>query len=209
VLDRATGEFLSGKPYTKVTWTSGLDAKGRPQNQVTPTAEGLVVYPHLAGGTNWYSPSYSPRTGLFYVSTWQDGHATFAKGPVEFVEGRPFIGTFPTGTTLSINGTQVNRRMPVEGHGAILALDPKTGEKRWEFTMSDITDAGVLSTASDLVFSGGREGFFFALDAKTGALLWKAPVAGIVQAAPMSYAIRGRQYIAIAAGNSLYAYALR
>ncbi len=209
VLDRTTGEFLSGKPYTKVTWTSGLDAKGRPQHQVTPTPEGLVVYPHLAGGTNWYSPSYSPRTGLFYVSTWQDGHATFTKGPAEYVEGRAFIGTFPTGTTLSINGTQVNRRMQGEGHGALLALDPRTGEKKWEFTMSDITDAGVLSTASDLVFSGGREGFFYALDAKTGALLWKAPVGGIVQAAPMSFAIRGRQYVAIAAGNSLYAYALK
>jgi len=61
----------------------------------------------------------------------------------------------------------------------------------------------------DVLFSGGREGFFFALDAKSGALLWKAPVAGIVQAAPMSYAVRGRQYVAIAAGNSLYSYALR
>jgi len=209
VLDRATGEFLSGKPFTKVTWTSGLDAKGRPGHQVTPTADGLVVYPHLAGGTNWYSPSYSPRTGLFYVPTWQDTHATFTKAPVEYVEGRSFIGAFPTGTTLSINGTQVNRRMPNEGHGAIVALDPTTGGKKWEFTMSDITDAGVLTTASDVLFSGGREGFFFALDARTGALLWKAPVGGIVQAAPMSYAIGGRQYVAIAAGNSLYAYALK
>jgi alcohol dehydrogenase (cytochrome c) len=59
------------------------------------------------------------------------------------------------------------------------------------------------------LFSGGREGFFYALDARTGQLLWKAPVAGIVQAAPMSYGINGRQYIAIAAGNSLYAYTLR
>jgi glucose dehydrogenase len=75
--------------------------------------------------------------------------------------------------------------------------------------MNDITDAGVLSTASDVLFSGGREGFFFALDAKTGALLWKAPVAGIVQAAPMSYSIGSRQYVAIAAGNSLYAFALK
>ena len=74
--------------------------------------------------------------------------------------------------------------------------------------MADVTDAGILTTASDLLFSGGREGFFYALDARTGQLLWKAPVAGIVQAAPMSYAINGRQYVAIAAGNSLYAYTL-
>ncbi len=209
VLDRATGEFLSGKPFTKVTWTTGLDAHGRPQHVVTPTLEGLVVYPHLAGGTNWYSPSFSPRTGLFYVPAWMDGHATFAKRPAEYVEGRSFLGAFPTGTELSINGTQVNRRLPAEGHGAVLALDPKTGEKKWEFTMTDITDAGVLTTASDLLFSGGREGFFYALDARTGALLWKGAVAGIVQAAPMSYLAGGHQYVAIAAGNSLYGFALK
>ena len=209
VLDRATGEFLSGRPFTKVTWTSGLDSKGRPQDVVRPTADGTVVYPHFAGATNWYSPSYSPRTGLFYVPAWMDSFATFARRPAEYVEGRAFLGAFPTGTTLSINGTQVNRRLPSEGTGAILALDPGTGDTRWTFPMRDVTDAGVLTTASDLLFSGGREGFFFALDARTGELLWKGAVAGIVQAAPMSYAIDGRQYIAVAAGNTLYGYALR
>ena len=209
VLDRATGEFLSGKPFAKVTWTTGLDAKGRPQNVVKPTPEGTAVFPHLAGATNWYSPSYSPRTGLFYVPTWQDSSATFARRPAEYVEGRTFMGAFPTGNELSINGTQINRRLPSGGHGAVLALDPRTGEKKWEFTMADVTDAGILTTASDLLFSGGREGFFYALDARTGQLLWKAPVAGIVQAAPMSYSVNGRQYVAIAAGNSLYAFTLR
>jgi len=209
VLDRVSGEFLSGKPFAKVTWTTGLDAKGRPQNVVNTTADGTRVYPHLAGATNWYSPSYSPRTGLFYVPSWQDGSAIFANRPAEYVEGRSFLGTFPVGTELSINGTQSNRRLPSGGHGAVLALDPTTGEKKWEFTMSDVTDAGILTTGSDLLFSGGREGFFYALDARTGQLLWKAPVAGIIQAAPMSFGINGRQYVAIAAGNTLYAYTLR
>jgi outer membrane protein assembly factor BamB len=138
-----------------------------------------------------------------------DGSSVYARRPAEYVEGRAFLGAFPTGTALSINGTQVNRRRPDEGYGAVLALDAKTGQKKWEFKMTDVTDAGVLTTASDLLFSGGREGAFYALDARTGALLWKAPVAGIVQAAPMTYAVNGRQYVAIAAGNSLYAYALR
>jgi alcohol dehydrogenase (cytochrome c) len=209
VLDRTSGEFLSGKTFTKVTWTSGLDAKGRPQNMVKTTPEGLQVYPHFAGATNWYSPSYSPRTGLFYFSAWMDSSAFFTLRPAEYVEGRAFLGAFPTGTSLSINGTQVNRRLPNEGTGAVLAYDPRTGERKWAFAMSDITDAGVLTTASDLLFSGGREGFFYALDARTGALLWKSAVGGIVQAAPMTYAVNGRQYVAIAAGNSLYAYALR
>jgi alcohol dehydrogenase (cytochrome c) len=209
VLDRVTGEFLSGKPFTRVTWTSGLDAKGRPMNQVSPTAAGTRVYPHLAGGTNWYSPSYSPRTGLLYVPAWMDTSANFIKGPAEYVEGRPFIGTFPNGSTLTIIGNAINRRLPEEGYGAIIALDPRTGERAWMFKMDDVTDAGVLSTATDLVFSGGREGFFFALDAKTGQPLWKANVGGFVQAGPMSYAIGTKQYIAIAAGHSLFTYALR
>jgi alcohol dehydrogenase (cytochrome c) len=209
VLDRVTGEFLSGKPFTKATWNSGLDAKGRPINQVTPTKEGLVVFPHLAGGTNWYSPSYSPRTGLLYVPAWMDTSATFIKGPADYVEGRAFIGTFPNGGTLTIQGTAINRRLPVEGYGAVLALDPKTGERKWMFKMDDVTDAGVLTTATDLLFSGGREGFFFALDARTGTPLWKANVGGFVQAAPMSYAIGQKQYVAISAGHSLFVYALR
>ena len=173
-----------------------------------PTLEGTVVFPHLGGATNWYSPSFSPRTGLFYVPAWINSSATFARRPAEYVEGRAFLGAFPTGTELSINGTQINRRLPEEGTGAVVALDPRTGEMKWEVAMSDITDAGVLTTASDLLFSGGREGFFYALDARTGTLLWKGAVGGIVQAAPMSYGIGGRQYVAIAAGNSLYGYAL-
>ncbi len=209
VLDRSTGEFLSGKPFTKTTWTNGLDSKGRPQNMIIPSAEGVLISPHFAGATNWYSPSYSPRTGLFYVPAWMETSATFVKRPIDYVEGLAFLGAFPIGPAIGINGTQINRRLPEDGYGAVLALDPRTGQRKWEFKMSDVTDAGVLSTASDLVFSGGREGFFYALDARTGALLWKGAVAGIVQAAPMSYAVNGRQYVAIAAGNSLYAYALR
>ena len=209
VLDRATGEFLSGKPFTKATWTSGLDAKGRPQNVVRPTAEGTTVYPHFAGATNWYSPSYHPGTGLFYFPAWMNSSSTFARRPADYVEGRAFLGAFPTGTTLSINGTQVNRRLPAEGTGAIIAVDPRTATEKWTFRMNDVTDAGVLTTASDLLFSGGREGFVFALNARTGALLWKGAVAGIVQAAPMTYTVAGRQYVAIAAGNTLYGYALR
>ena len=74
--------------------------------------------------------------------------------------------------------------------------------------MSDITWGGTLVTAGDLVFSGGREGYFLALDAKTGALLWKASVGGQINAGAMSYAVNGKQYVAIAAGNALFAYSL-
>src|SRR5262245_43897641 len=79
----------------------------------------------------------------------------------------------------------------------------------WEFKMNDITWAGVLSTAGDVVFSGGREGYFFALDGRNGNLLWKVPLGGQVNSGPMSYAVNGRQYIAVAAGTSLFTFALR
>jgi alcohol dehydrogenase (cytochrome c) len=102
-----------------------------------------------------------------------------------------------------------NLRTEDEGYGAILAIDPLTGGRKWEYKMVDFTDAGVLTTASDLLFSGGREGFFYALDARTGALLWRFTVGGQVQSGPMTYSVGGRQYVAVTAGSSLFAFALR
>ena len=104
---------------------------------------------------------------------------------------------------------QVNNRKEEDGHGAVRAIDPQTGERKWEFKMTDVTDAGILTTASDLLFTGGREGYFFALDARTGALLWKVNVGGGVASGPISYAVGGRQYVAVAAGAAVFAYALR
>jgi outer membrane protein assembly factor BamB len=95
------------------------------------------------------------------------------------------------------------------GHGEVMAIDPKTGEKKWTFKMHDVTDGGLLTTASDLLFAGGREGYFYAFDARNGSVLWKASTGGQVSAAPMTYEIDGKQYIAIAAGHSLFVYALR
>jgi alcohol dehydrogenase (cytochrome c) len=179
-------------------------------NVASPTAEGTLIYPGNQGGTNWYSPSYSPRTGFFYIPSWMDTFSTYIKRPVDFIEGQRFTGALPLMSVRMVQpGPMVNRRLPEEGYGAVQAFDPRTGEKKWEFKMSDVTDSGVLSTASDLVFSGGREGYFFVLDANTGALLWRASVGGVVSAGPMSYAVGGRQHVAIAAGSSLFVYALR
>ena len=102
-----------------------------------------------------------------------------------------------------------NLKKDEDGFGVVRAIDPKTLEKRWEFKMNDITWGGVLTTQSDLVFSGGKEGYFFALDARTGSLLWKASLGGQINSGPMSYAVNGRQYVTVAAGNALFAYALR
>ena len=104
---------------------------------------------------------------------------------------------------------QPNLKTEEEGYGVVRAFDPKTGSKKWEFKMNDITWAGVLSTGSDLIFSGGREGYFYALDARTGALLWKIPLGGQVNSAPQTFSANGRQYVTVAAGNALFAFALK
>jgi outer membrane protein assembly factor BamB len=169
------------------------------------------VYPNNQGATNWYSPSYSPRTGLFYIPSWMDTSSTYTKGPAEYRPGNQYVGRFPTMPVppLRTGPGAVNQRLPEEAWGAIQAFDPKSGELKWQFKMSDVTDSGVLATASDLVFAGGREGYFFALDARTGGLLWKSSVGGQVSAAPITYGVAGRQYVAIAAGSALFVYALR
>jgi alcohol dehydrogenase (cytochrome c) len=213
VLDRTNGQFLKATPFTKVNWVNGWDAKGKPNRVLSPTPEGTLVYPNNQGATNWYSPSFSPRTGLFYIPTWADTYSVYRKTPgkdsVPFTEGQFFAGTFPTMTLPPMVGAATNTRLPQEGYGTIQAVDPKTGERRWEFRMNDVTDSGILSTATDLVFAGGREGYFFALDAKTGTILWKSMVGGQVASGPMSYAVNGRQYVAVSAGNNLFVYALR
>ena len=98
--------------------------------------------------------------------------------------------------------------MMEESYGAVRAIDPKTGDRKWEFKMNGVTQSGVLSTASGLVFTGSRDGSFFALDATTGAELWRATVGGPVNSSPMTYSVGGKQYIAIAAGSALFAFAL-
>ena len=102
-----------------------------------------------------------------------------------------------------------NYRTDAEGYGIIRAFDPRTGEKKWEYKMGDTTWAGVLTTAGDVLFSGGREGYFYALNARTGELLWKIPLGGQINSGAMSYSVNGKQYVAVAAGTSLFSFALR
>jgi len=210
VIDRTSGEFLQGKPFAKVNWLTGFDEKGRPMRAPgkAPSTEGTLIFPGNQGATNYYSPSYSPRTGLFYIPTWENTSSIYFKSPVEYVEGRQYTGTFPR-MTVSFRGNVQNQLTEDEGYGAVHAMDPKTGERKWEFKMADVTESGILTTASDVLFIGGREGNFFALNARNGSLLWKAALGGNIASGPISYSVNGRQYIAVAGGNSLFVFALR
>ena len=197
-LDRETGEFLLGKPFAEQTWAEGLDSDGRPIRRpgTSPSQEGTLVAPIAGGGTNWWSPAYSPRTGLLYVDSF-DGSALFFAREEQYVEGDNFTG----------GGTETP--LPIDNYQSyIRAIDPTTGNVDWEFPITPRSRAGVLATAGDLVFSADVDGYFFALDAETGAPLWRISLGGPVNAQPMSYAVDGQQFVTMAVGNVVYTFGL-
>ena len=197
-LDRETGEFLLGKPFAEQTWAEGLDSDGRPIRRpgTSPSQEGTLVAPIAGGGTNWWSPAYSPRTGLLYVDSF-DGSALFFAREEQYVEGDNFTG----------GGTETP--LPIDNYQSyIRAIDPTTGNVDWEFPITPRSRAGVLATAGDLVFTADVDGYFFALDAETGAPLWRISLGGPVNAQPMSYAVDGQQFVTMAVGNVVYTFGL-
>lgn len=200
VLDRLTGEFLMGEPFVKkITWASGIDAKGRPKllpNQ-EPTVSGTKTCPDVAGATNWMSTAFNPGTGLYYVMA-RESCAIFTKSSAWWEPGKSFYG----------GGA---RRAPGEVTEKYLrALDLQTGKVRWE--VKQIGDGGgwggLLSTASGLVFYCDDSGAFAALDAASGKPLWSFHTGQTWRASPMTYTVDGKQYLAVAAGSNVIAFAL-
>src|SRR5436190_392124 len=203
MLDRTNGRFFSATSFIKTNWLTGFDEKGRPTRApgILPTAEGTLVYPGNQGGTNWYNPSFSPATGLFYIPAWENSSSIYRKGedPPEFEDGKSFTGTGPGRT----NATD-------DVFSSIIAMDPKTRQRKWTFRMAaPSTEGGVLTTASNVLFAGGRNGQFIALDARDGKLLWETNLGPSVSAGPMSYMVNGKQYVSVQCGTSLYTFALR
>jgi alcohol dehydrogenase (cytochrome c) len=137
LLDRATGEFLLGTPFAKQTWAKGLDDRGRPilLADTSPSLAGTMVYPGLHGGTNWFSPSYSVQTGLFYVAAREEA-TSFYLGVPEYHPG----SFFSAGGYRGIPG--------LEPWGAVRALDLATGKQVWEFPLHSPPWSGLLATAA-------------------------------------------------------------
>jgi len=201
VLDRVTGKFIAGQPFVKETWAKGLDANGRPipaPNQEPTLGAGTLVYPSITGGVDWTSPSYSPVTGLFYVSVHETG-AYFIKGTGKIEPGPP-KGIVGGGGIRALAGEQ--------SYGAIRALEATTGKRQWQFKLLAPAWVPVLSTAGGLVFSGTDEGNFFALDASTGKPLWQFYMGHAARSNPISYEVDGKQYVFETAGNDYIAFTL-
>lgn len=201
VLDRVTGEFLLGKPFLKkLNWASGLDAKGRPILSQLPEQPGGGVYvcPGFQGGANWYSTSFNPETGLYYFQALERCNI-FNKRHAEWQAGKGYMG-----------GTA--RPAPGEGFvKSVRALNIQTGEIAWDLPQGPApatASAGLLSTATGLVFFGENAGSFMAADAMSGRPLWEFPTNQIFRASPMTYMFDNKQFVAIATGQGILAFAL-
>jgi alcohol dehydrogenase (cytochrome c) len=196
LLDARTGKFLLAKAFAKQTWADEIDNNGRPvvNPSARPTTQGATVYPGVGGATNWWSPSYSPATGLLYVAALDQG-GVFHEGHTDYHTGELFLGG-------SFEYYENSRP-----EGAVRALDAMTGEIKWEYHnfVSDVS--GLLSTAGGVVF-GSQDGTFLALDANTGREVWRVGTGGRVRAAPISFVNGGKQMVTIAAGHDILTFAL-
>jgi alcohol dehydrogenase (cytochrome c) len=199
VLDRTDGKFLRATPFLeKLTWATGIDASGRPVlSGLIPTKEGTHICPGIVGATNWFSPSYNPNTGLFYVMALENCNLYFSN-PKPFTEGETFYGT----------GT----KHPVgeDSKKVLLALSPSDGKKVWQYPQAGRGNSwgGTLTTAGGLVFFADDAESFEAVDAETGRPLWHFNTGQSFSASPMTYAVNGIQYVAIAAGSDVFSFAL-
>jgi alcohol dehydrogenase (cytochrome c) len=194
-LDRVTGEFLQAKPFVKITWATGVDAKGRPieVEGTAPSPKGSTACPDLYGGTNFMSPSLDATTGFFLVTA-RETCMIFVSRKDEYQVGRMWMGgsVKPTG----------------ERSGALRAIDPMTGERKWEFPYPTPSWAGVLSTAGGVVFTGDNEGNFLAFEAKTGKNVYRYQLGAPVYAAPVTFMLDGKQYVALGAGATFTVFAV-
>jgi alcohol dehydrogenase (cytochrome c) len=195
VLDRATGKLIRGKPFIQTTWAKEIGADGRPQllPNTIPSEEGTKVCPDQSGGTNWMPPSFDPSLGLFFVTS-RESCGIFFSWKEDYSPGDAFRG----GAVQRINESQFS---------ALRAIDVKTGEKRWEFPYTSQSFAGVLSTASGVVFAGAS-GNLMAFDAKSGKNLWHYQTGSALYAGPITYMVDNRQHVLMPSGTTLTAFAL-
>jgi len=198
-IDRTNGKVIAAKPFTTTTWAKEIGRDGRPIELPghTPDEKGSVTCPDITGGTNFWPPTFDPATGTFFVNA-REACMTFYAWKPDYKAGDRFTG-----------GAGQRGQGSEQPYGALRAIDPATGDRKWEFRYLTPSTAGLLTTASGLIFSGDAEGNLLALDSRNGKLLWRyqmgAPMHGT---SPTTYMVDGRQYLLVPAGTTLTAWAL-
>ncbi len=191
VLDRVTGKYLNAWPHVDtVNWVKGFDKDGKHIGRLqVSTAQSTVVCPFWGGGRSWNHAAYSPRTGWLY------NHGIEYCGVIRPIkqeprEGRTYVGGI------------ITPQHPPSGqaYGHIDAFDPVSGKKQWTVKMTYPLTSSLLATAGDVLFTADIEGNFLAYDAKTGAQLYSFNTGSGTRGSPITYAVNGRQYIAVPSG---------
>jgi len=199
VFDRTDGKLLLAKPFIKrMTWASGVGTDGRPvklPNQ-EPSPSGTLVCPSQDGATNWFSPSFNPATGLYYVQVFEKCSVYSKAPPGVWQAGKEYLG-----------GSQRTSQDPKPAR-TLRAIDIHTARIVWEVPQPGPADSwgGTLTTSTGLVFFAEEGGSLMAADAVSGKVLWSFPTNQVWRASPMTYSMDGRQYVAIAAGPTVMAF---
>jgi len=191
VIDRETGKLISAGKFGKATWADHIDiATGRPVEAAGIRYEhgNISLWPSPAGAHTWVSMSFSPKTGLVYIPVMQIG--------AHFSRDKPQPGD------VSVGGLSIgwSRDDPRDGKSSLVAYDPLAEKPRWNVPYDTFWNGGTLATAGNLVFQGTAGGYLNAYDATNGTKLWRFYAGLGINAAPMSYAIGGRQYVAVLVG---------
>jgi alcohol dehydrogenase (cytochrome c) len=191
VLDRTNGKSLLTVPFGPVNWTLGIDKQGRPipNPAKEPAPDGRLIAPDEGGMTNYRSPSFDPKTGLFIVDAHPSWSLYFAK---------------PADGTYGWAGADYD----VWGKGVIEAIDYQTGKIRWSHEIGGESAAGVLTTDAGLTFTGDSSGNFLALDSSSGKTLWHAGSGSQISSSPITYELDGRQYVVTSSGGVMFSWAL-
>jgi alcohol dehydrogenase (cytochrome c) len=199
ILDRTNGKFLSAVPFVeKLNWAKGIDAQGRPiRTEVKPTAEGTRICPGFNGATNWYSPSYNPATHLFYFLALDKCDLFFFKAQ-KFAEGQTYYST------------GVKHSPGDGGQKSLVAYELGADKPAWRYPQagSGHSSGGTMTTVGGLVFFGDDAQSFEAVDARSGKALWHFNTGQSIRASPMTYAVSGIQFVAIAAGSDVFTFGL-
>jgi quinohemoprotein ethanol dehydrogenase len=204
VLDRASGELLSAKPFATLNWASGVDMKtGRPienpEARYGETGKPWVSIPGPGGAHSWQPMSYSPMTGLVYIPVMDAAFPFIGERQLEIKKLAWNTGVdFDAGSLPQDAAVKAQAKAGLKGH--LAAWDPKAQREVWRVQYATPWNAGVLATAGNLVFNGNAMGEFAAFQADSGTRLWSTETQAGVLAAPISYEIDGEQYVAIEVG---------
>jgi acido-empty-quinoprotein group A len=193
LLDRTNGKNLLSVPYVPINWSTGVNANGNPQRDLKkdPSTSGTLVEPSAHGGTNWQTPAFNPGLGLFFLHAERSYSVFFLTDTGEKPEGYG------------------GRDDKIWAEEFIQALDYKSGKVRWRHDIGrGMNYMSMLSTQGQLLFSGDNSGNALALAPADGKTLWHANLGGIMNNAPITYELDGRQYLLLAANDSLFAFTL-